>query len=233
MTKRKSKEESNGGTTKKTYKKHQRDVSASTAASAPLALPTDTLREEPPATPAPSANASASAAATNDDGEPDGEDEEDDDDGIGFGGVTAQDPSTKNEAQEREKLRLLLAHFSEDQMSRYEAFRRANLNRNAIKKLANSVLNQSISGNVAVALSGLAKVFVGELVEKAREVELQMDREFIEKYKKDNDGNEPPLLPIRPEHLREAWRLYRKEMGTVPAAQWRRQGGEGDGRMFR
>ena len=60
-----------------------------------------------------------------------------------------------------------------------------------------------------------------------------MDREFIEKYKKEHDGNDPPLLPIRPEHLREAWRLYRKEMGTVPAAQWRRQGGEGDGRMFR
>ena len=157
-----------------------------------------------------------------------GEDEEDDDDGIGFGGVTAQDPSTKNEAQEREKLRLLLAHFSEDQMSRYEAFRRANLNRNAIKKLANSVLNQSISANVAVALSGLAKVFVGELVEKAREVELQMDRDFIEKYKKEHDGNDPPLLPIRPRGAPvrvSSWRFYSKEMGTSPAAQWRRQGG--------
>ncbi|KAF5093690.1 hypothetical protein D0Z03_002315 [Geotrichum reessii] len=229
MTKRKNKDEANSGSTKKAYKKHLRDTSTSTATA--LALPTDIQRDDTPATPVSTTN--APTAATNDDGEPDGEEEEDDDDGIGFGGVTAQDPSTKNEAQEREKLRLLLAHFSEDQMSRYEAFRRANLNRNAIKKLANSVLNQSISGNVAVTLSGLAKVFVGELVEKAREVEQQMDREFIENYKKENDGKEPPLLPIRPEHLREAWRLYRKEMGTVPAAQWRRQGGEGDGRMFR
>lgn len=45
-------------------------------------------------------------------------------------------------------------------------------------------------------ISGFAKVFVGEIVEKAREVqELQGD-----------NG------PLQPHHLREAWRLY-KERG--------------------
>ncbi|CCD26343.1 TATA-binding protein-associated factor TAF11 NDAI_0H01690 [Naumovozyma dairenensis CBS 421] len=45
----------------------------------------------------------------------------------------------------------------------------------------------------------------------------------VEKY------NNSPLLP---EHIREAWRLYRLENDTVSTAQWRRQG-ERSGTMFR
>lgn len=231
MTKRKNTEE---GTSKKSKKANEASAHREDSLAA--------------STPGPYKNQPAGApAANNEDGDGEADDDDEDDDGEEFGGVTSQDPNTSSETQDRERLRLLLANFSEDQMSRYEAFRRANLNRTGIKKLANAVLNQSITGNVAVTLSGLAKVFVGELVEKAREVERQMDREFLEqavKKRKLEDGTElpveegaeerqPPLLAIRPEHMREAWRLYRKEMGTVPNAHWRRQGGEGDGRFFR
>lgn len=45
----------------------------------------------------------------------------------------------------------------------------------------------------------------------------------VEKY------NNSPLLP---EHIREAWRLYRLQSDTVPAASWRTQGGA-QGTMFR
>lgn len=202
-------------------------------------------RDEPVSSPAPYKNGAHAAIPTNDDGDGEAYEEEDDDEGEEFGGVTSQDNNINNDTQDRERLKLLLAKLSEEQMNRYEAFRRANLNRTGIKKLANAVLNQSITANVAVTLSGLAKVFVGELVEKAREVEQQMDREFLAqatKKRKLEDGAEeieaeeevqPPLLALRPEHMREAWRLYRKEMGTVPNAHWRRQGGEGDGRFFR
>lgn len=127
---------------------------------------------------------------------------------------------------ERDRLKLLLSNFNDDQMARYEAFRRANINRSAVKKLANAVLNQSITGNVAVALSGMSKVFVGEIVEKARDVQARMDGVS-------NSDGQQGERPLRPEHLREAWRLFKQESGTVPAAQWRRQGGEGDGMMFR
>ncbi|CAN6597020.1 hypothetical protein TRVA0_001S03664 [Trichomonascus vanleenenianus] len=165
--------------------------------------------------------------------EPEPEPEEDEDDGIGgiFSGmvgipslsfVDKDAAASKESAVEKEKTKLLLAHFNGDQMSRYEAFRRANINRSGVKKLANSVLNQSITGNVAVALSGMSKVFVGEIVEKARVVQSRMDPE---------DHRE--LRPLKPEHFREAWRLFKIESGTVPAAHWRRQGGDGDGMMFR
>jgi transcription initiation factor TFIID subunit 11 len=46
-------------------------------------------------------------------------------------------------------------------------------------------------------ISGFAKVFVGEIVERAKEVQML-------------HGDEGPLAP---EHLREAWRLY-KERGS-------------------
>jgi transcription initiation factor TFIID subunit 11 len=46
-------------------------------------------------------------------------------------------------------------------------------------------------------ISGFAKVFVGEIVEKARDVQML----------KGDEG------PLQPEHLREAWRLY-KEKGS-------------------
>jgi transcription initiation factor TFIID subunit 11 len=172
------------------------------------------------------------------------EDEDDDAGALGLGMAVPQKPSTmpsigvlgidevddfgRPADVEREKMNLLLAHFNEEQMSRYEAFRRANINRNAIKKLANSVLNQSISPNVAVALSGLSKVFVGEMVEKAREVQLRMDPpKTFEEY--EQRGRQP----LKPEHFREAWRMYKLETGTVSEAHWRRQGGDGDGLMFR
>ncbi|KAK9468512.1 hTAFII28-like protein conserved region-domain-containing protein [Lipomyces arxii] len=126
----------------------------------------------------------------------------------------------------QEDLRKLISSFTEDQMERYETFRRANVNRGGVKKLANAVLNQSIADNVAMAISGFSKVFLGEVVERALDVQQRMDPP---------DPLNPYAVagPLQSEHIREAWRLYRQETGLVPAAHWRRQGGRGDGRMFR
>ena len=63
--------------------------------------------------------------------------------------------------------------------------------------MSNQILSQSIPQNIAIVISGFAKVFVGEIVESAREMQLLR-------------GDEGPLAP---EHLREAWRLY-KERGS-------------------
>lgn len=248
----------------------------------------------------------------------------------------------------REQVRYdaLMRIFDPSQSARYEAFRRANVSKSAVKKLANSVLGQSIPAPVSVALGGLSKVFIGELIENARKVQhewnrkyyyelrLKMEKEEFEAAKKkkstttttntnektgisntttnnninkqatvststgtladenndtttfkskyikpsstdlfgeDNDehmfsgddsdfenwsmkknpnpnnltyplfddelaAKEIELLdkqPLRPDHLREAWRIYKRESGTVPAAHWRQEGGEGNGRMFR
>ncbi|GME82611.1 unnamed protein product [Ambrosiozyma monospora] len=59
-----------------------------------------------------------------------------------------------------------------DQLNRYEFFRRTNLNGNVIKRLVNNATGQSnITANFAKILAGVGKVFVGEIVEKAKEVQ--------------------------------------------------------------
>ncbi|KAK9322864.1 hTAFII28-like protein conserved region-domain-containing protein [Lipomyces orientalis] len=126
----------------------------------------------------------------------------------------------------QEQIKLLISSFTDDQMERYETFRRANISRGGVKKLANAVLNQSIANNVAVAISGFSKVFLGEVIERALDVQRRMDPPYsLNPY-----ASPKPLLP---EHIREAWRLYKQETALVPAAHWRRAGGQGDGRMFR
>ena len=105
------------------------------------------------------------------------------------------------------RLGMLVDSFSEEQSARYAAYRRTNLNKAAIKKLANQVLNQSIGNNVTIVIAGLAKVFVGEIVEKAREIQARC-------------GHTGPLTP---DHLRDAYRLYGIETGLVPDARKRRR----------
>ncbi|KAF8250628.1 TAFII28-domain-containing protein [Wilcoxina mikolae CBS 423.85] len=90
---------------------------------------------------------------------------------------------------------ILLEAFDASQNARYESFRRANLNKAAVKKLANSVLSQSVTANVGTVICGFSKVFTGEIIELA----LKIQRSW---------GDEGPLLP---DHLREAWRRYRIE----------------------
>jgi transcription initiation factor TFIID subunit 11 len=69
--------------------------------------------------------------------------------------------------------------------------------------LVNQILAQSVPQNIAIVISGFSKVFVGEIVEMAREVQTLRGDEGV----------------LGPEHLREAWRLYKAKgsrNGGVP-----------------
>ncbi|CCX32687.1 hTAFII28-like protein conserved region-domain-containing protein [Pyronema domesticum] len=127
------------------------------------------------------------------------EDEEDEDAGRDdYGTTVLADGGTggfQEDDEEKKRMAILLEAFDADQNSRYESFRRANLNKAAVKKLANSVLSQSVTANVGTVICGFSKVFTGEIIELA----LQIQRQW---------GDEGPLLP---DHLREAWRRYKIE----------------------
>ncbi|QPG74367.1 hypothetical protein FOA43_001694 [Brettanomyces nanus] len=181
---------------------------------------------------------------------------------------------------------LLLESMDEAQLSRYEFFRRTNLNSGNIRKFVSSVIGQNIHGNLVKIIGGVGKVFVGEVVEKAKDVQRkENDAKVIEQldYKRKLKGYEnmiqhrkergkstsdvpkpasPPTYyeslresanypkrspytynnfrvlipsesePLTPNHIREAWRLYRDENNTVINGRWRQQGG-GNGLMFR
>ncbi|CAO3663703.1 hypothetical protein G6F70_002422 [Rhizopus microsporus] len=108
------------------------------------------------------------------------------------------DMDTHMQAQmekQKEDMKILLENFSPEQLQRYEAYRRSALNRTNVKRLVSQVLNQQCSQTMAFVVAGFAKVYVGEIIEKARDV--------MEEW---NDTG-----PIRPEHLREAHRRYLKE----------------------
>ena len=60
--------------------------------------------------------------------------------------------------------------FTEEQVDRYEIFRRSCFPRNQIKRLMQQVSGTIVNQQVCIAMAGVAKVFVGELVEEALKV---------------------------------------------------------------
>ncbi|XP_052107647.1 transcription initiation factor TFIID subunit 11 isoform X1 [Arachis duranensis] len=94
------------------------------------------------------------------------------------------------------KMQAILSQFTEEQMSRYESFRRAGFQKSNMKRLLASITGtQKISVPMTIVVSGIAKMFVGEVVETAR---------IVMQERKESG-------PIRPCHLREAYRRLKLE----------------------
>ncbi|KAK0547092.1 hypothetical protein OC846_004992 [Tilletia horrida] len=110
----------------------------------------------------------------------------------------------------RENLPYLIEAMTPEQIDRHDAFRRYGLNRANIKKIINQVTSQSVADNVAVLAAGAAKIFIGEIVERARVVQAaQLERNGGGARGRGRRDADPG--PIRPEHIQEAYRLYMLE----------------------
>ncbi|CUM64570.1 uncharacterized protein PRCAT00002177001 [Priceomyces carsonii] len=157
---------------------------------------------------------------------------------------------------EQEKQRLIISNLSDDQMERFEAYRRMTVNKPSLKKVCGGVLGHSLPQNLTVVLAGLSKLFLGEIITRAQEVKERDDKaklkqdiflkrkRNLENMNKLADGEEidqddPKLVyrgditsPLQAEHIREAWRLYRLENSSSFSSQWKAQG-DSDGKMFR
>ncbi|XP_078111617.1 transcription initiation factor TFIID subunit 11 [Sander vitreus] len=139
-----------------------------------------------------------------------GEDEEEGTSGEPSAKRLKVEPEKKKEKRQKvdedeiQKMQVLVSSFSEEQLNRYEMYRRAAFPKAAIKRLIQSITGSSVSQNVVIAMSGISKVFAGEIVEEALDV--------CEKW-----GDTPPL---QPKHMREAVRRL-KSRDQIPNTKYK------------
>lgn len=93
------------------------------------------------------------------------------------------------------KLQVLVSNFSDEQLDRYEKYRRSAFSKVAIKRLMHTTTGTVPSSNVVIAMAGIAKVFIGEIVEEGLEIQ-----------RREKNNSEAKSTPLEPKHLREAYR---------------------------
>ncbi|CAB79028.1 putative protein [Arabidopsis thaliana] len=118
---------------------------------------------------------------------------------------------TSSDPAKMAKMQSILSQFTEDQMSRYESFRRSALQRPQMKKVLIGVTgSQKIGMPMIIVACGIAKMFVGELVETGHLLNLNtLSVARVVMAERKESG------PIRPCHIRESYRRLKLE-GKVP-----------------
>jgi len=110
-------------------------------------------------------------------------------------GLSAKQKKELLDSEERLKMQRLVTSFSEDQLNRYEMYRRSSFPKASIKRLMQTIAGTNVSQNVVIAVSGVSKVYVGEIMELALDVMEQL-------------GEQPP---VKPRHIREAVRRLKSK----------------------
>ena len=113
-------------------------------------------------------------------------------------------------------------NLSEEQLKRYERFRRVGLARPVMEKLMQRILDQRVNTTSVIVAAGIAKVFVGELIEGARAVMEEEIRAQLELSLMNPDELEEAVIssmenrPLEPFHIIESHRRMKHENFSAP-----------------
>ncbi|CRG87339.1 hypothetical protein PISL3812_04356 [Talaromyces islandicus] len=81
-------------------------------------------------------------------------------------------------ATEKKNLAVLTNSFTPLQADRYEKWNRTRLRKETLRRIVNHALSQSVPQSVVTVINGFTKVFIGELIEKARTVQEEWAEAF-------------------------------------------------------
>ncbi|KAG6015040.1 hypothetical protein E4U43_005864 [Claviceps pusilla] len=177
-------------------------------------------------------------------GDKEAEDEDDDDEN---GEMALEDAGARTQEQKQEEVRLramLVEAFDSEQYNRYELWRAAKLSDAVVKRVVNATVSQSVPQMVSTAVKAVAKLFAGEIIETARTIQgewiaagekqtdLPTPPPSTDEVVADDEVEEPEMKrgPLRPDHLREAWRRYKvcaESHGVGVQQLWHAQQGSG------
>eukprot|EP00762_Andalucia_godoyi_P000303 ANDGO_03188.mRNA.1 Transcription initiation factor TFIID subunit 11 len=111
----------------------------------------------------------------------------------------------------RERANELMKNMTPEQKERFEAARFSFLDFTTVRKIAETVVGEKINDDVAMAIAGVAKLYLGDLIEQALE-----EQEAIAE-----EG------PLSPDDVREAWKSLHRQGRIItefprPAQRFRR-----------
>lgn len=119
--------------------------------------------------------------------------------------LSTEDSIKQAELRMQEKTVLLVSALSDKQLDQYEIFRRSTLPRASVKRLMQSISGTTIPPNAVIAMAGITKVYVGEIVEMACQAREKLNE----------------TGPLQPKHIREAVRLMRMK-NHVPSTKYKK-----------
>jgi len=116
------------------------------------------------------------------------------------------------------KINQVLSKFNDEELTRFEYYMRSHLRKNKVKDILRETLGAkyNVTDEICIAVGGLAKLFVGELMNYSMEVLEQQHQQDSKKNENtnidnNNDNNNNTNKSLRIEHIEEAVFRMRKE----------------------
>lgn len=85
-------------------------------------------------------------------------------------GDHSYDPHSSSRLTDEKSMAALLRIFTSEQLTRYECYRRSSLSKPVLKRMFNSITGASLNQNGLIVLAAVCKLYIGQLIEAAREV---------------------------------------------------------------